>query len=168
MYRLQYHIIHCTYIFSIDFIWSLRDVIQTSINDRLHPSVALGKLSQQFLVFVDPSSVHVLELGEEGGHVWVEVVPSESIALLQLEDVGVATLFGCLLLLSQRDCQLRERERGTSVCVCVRAYATVCTLSIFALVELGSLSAFSNVCIAFSASSLAFSYCFFVWRTEAR
>ena len=62
--------------------------------------MALGKLSQQFLILVDPSSIHVLELRKEGGHVRVKVVPSESIALFQLEDVGIATLFGSLLLLS--------------------------------------------------------------------
>lgn len=68
--------------------------------------MALGELAQQLLVLVDPSSVHVLELGEEGGHVRVEVVTSKGIALLELEDVGVATLLCSLLLLSKGDCQL--------------------------------------------------------------
>ena len=75
--------------------------------------MALGKLAQQLLVLVDPSSVHVLELGEEGGHVRVEMVASKGVAFLELEDIGVATLLCRLLLLSKGDRQLSE-----SVCVC--------------------------------------------------
>ena len=78
----------------------------------MHPSVALGKLAQQILVLVDPSSVHVLELGEKGGHVRVEMVASKGVALFELEDVGIATLLRSLLLLSKGDRQLSE-------CVCV-------------------------------------------------
>ena len=104
-------IVRQLYLFCIDIVRGLCDVIKARVNDGVHPSVALCKLAQQLLVLVDPSSIHVLELGEEGGHVWVEMVASKGIALLELEDVGVATLLRSLLLLSKGDRQLSE-------CVC--------------------------------------------------
>ena len=107
----NYCTVHRLYLFCIDIVRGLCDVIEARVNDGVHPSVALGKLAQQLLVLVDPSSVHVLELGEEGGHVRVEMVASKGVALLELEDVGVATLLCSLLLLSKGDRQLSE-------CVC--------------------------------------------------
>ena len=50
------------YLFGVDVIRGLCDVIEACVNDRVHPAVALGELSQQLLVLVDPPSVHVLKL----------------------------------------------------------------------------------------------------------
>ena len=64
------------------------------------------KLSQKFLVLVDPPCVHVLKFGEEGGHFGIEVVSSKGVAFLELKDVSVSTFFSCCFFLSESDGQL--------------------------------------------------------------